>query len=144
RYTGPEFKAQRASQFEGNYKLSFHIGAWPFAKRDPVSGQMGKAKVGSWLMPVFSMMSGLRSLRGSLLDPFRNGQERQLDRQLLAQYEQDIVAVLEVLDASNHAQAVAVASLPERIRGFGHVREAAAAQVQAERDRLLPALIARA
>lgn len=138
-YASPAFKAQLAEQFEGDFKLRFHIGAWPFARRDPVTGQMGKAKVGSWLMPMFRMMSGLRGLRGTALDPFRKGSERELDRRVLAQYESDIASLLGGLDASNHAKAVAIASLPERIRGFGHVRAASAMQAQAERDRLMAA-----
>jgi indolepyruvate ferredoxin oxidoreductase len=136
-YSRPEFRQQLSQAFEGDYKLSFHLGAWPFAKRDPVTGQMGKAQVGGWMMGAFGVMSRLRFLRGTMLDPFRGSAERQLDRHWLEQYERDIEAQLATLDQASHGRAVEIAAVPERVRGFGHVREANAKLAQAERDRLV-------
>jgi len=45
--------------------------------------------------------------------------------------------MLATLSPKNHRTAVELASLPERIRGFGHVKQRHVAAVAAERDRLL-------
>ena len=94
---------------------------------DPNTGKAVKREVGPWLMKAFRVMAGLRFLRGSLLDPFRYSDERRLERRLLAQYEADVDRWISGLRADNHAIAVRLASLPEKIRGFGHVKEEQAA-----------------
>jgi len=88
-------------------------------------------------MSAFRVLSALRVLRGSVFDPFRNSAERRLERRLLAQYEADVADWIGRLDARNHAVAVRLAALPEKIRGFGHVKEEHAAIVQKEREELL-------
>jgi indolepyruvate ferredoxin oxidoreductase len=82
-------------------------------------------------------MAPLRGLRGGALDVFRNSSERRLARDLLATYEADLERVLAGLSAANHAVAVKLASLPERVRGYGHVREQHAEAMKLEREALL-------
>jgi indolepyruvate ferredoxin oxidoreductase len=82
-------------------------------------------------------MAPLRGLRGSVLDPFRHSAERKLAANLLAGYEADIAHVLATLGRDTHATAVKLASLPDKIRGYGHVREAHAERVAQERQALL-------
>ena len=89
-FAAPEFGRALAQEFDGPYKLHFHIGAWPFARPDPRTGVMGKGEAGPWAMTAFRVMARLRFLRGSLLDPFRNSDERKLERRLLAEFEADI------------------------------------------------------
>ena len=91
-------------------------------------------------MNAFGVMSKLRFLRGSLLDPFRNSSERRLERMLAERYESDVVGLLTGLNAQTLPTAVRIASLPEKIRGFGHVKEANAALAAAEREELLQRL----
>jgi indolepyruvate ferredoxin oxidoreductase len=82
-------------------------------------------------------MAPLRRLRGGALDPFRNSGERRLARALLSTYEADLDRVLAALTAQNHAVAVKLMSLPEKVRGYGHVRERHAEGVAKEREALL-------
>ncbi len=138
-FAAPEFQQALNREFEGPFKLNFHIGAWPFARPDPQTGVVGKGKAGPWVMTAFRVMARLRFLRGSLLDPFRNSEERKLEQRLLAEYEKDIEAVLARLDSSNHDAAVRLASLPEHIRGYGRVKEANAAKAAGERVEILRA-----
>ncbi len=79
-------------------------------------------------MTAFRVLARLRILRGTWLDPFRNSDERKLERRLLADYETDIEELLKRLAPANHAIAVRIASLPETIRGYGRVKEASAAE----------------
>lgn len=136
-YAAPEFAAQLQETFTGDYKLHFHLGAWPFAKKDSVTGHPVKAELGAWVMPVFKMMAKLRGLRGSLLDPFRRSEERVLANQLVAEYELDMDWILLRLNPNNLAAAIQYANLPEKMRGFGHVRAASVESLKLERNALL-------
>lgn len=139
-YTLPSFRAEIEQTFEGDYELHFHIGGGPFAKTDPQTGKAVKREVGPWLLRAFTVMARLRGLRGTLFDPFRHGAERKLEQALLAQYEQDLRTLLPRLNADNYTQVVAFAALPQKIRGFGHVKLANAQATASERERLLQAL----
>jgi len=47
-----------------------------------------------------------------------------MERQLIADYFATVDALLSKLDTGNAALAAEIASVPEHIRGFGHVKEA--------------------
>ena len=49
--------------------------------------------------------------------------ERKMERQLIADYENTVAELLETLTEDNHDLAVKIASIPEQIRGYGHVKE---------------------
>jgi len=136
-YARPEFREELARTFEGDFSLRFHVAGGPFGKRDPATGKLIKREVGPWLMTAFRLMAPLRMLRGSLLDPFRMSDERRLARELLDGYRADIERLLPELTSANHALAVQIASLPDKVRGYGHVRQASATAASTERDRLL-------
>ena len=73
-------------------------------------------------MPALRMLAPLRRIRGRWLDPFGHTQERKLERQLAHDYEALIDELLTSLTADKHALAVAIARVPENIRGYGHVK----------------------
>ncbi|HEX7907504.1 MAG TPA: indolepyruvate ferredoxin oxidoreductase family protein [Paraburkholderia sp.] len=135
-YTHPDFQSALADQFEGNFRLKFHLGSGPFARRNKATGALEKSEVGGWMMGVFRLIAGARGLRGTWLDPFRWNAERKLERALLQQYERDIDRMLAELNSSNLLLAVRIAQLPETIRGYGHVKERHAKQAEEQRRRL--------
>jgi indolepyruvate ferredoxin oxidoreductase len=92
-------------------------------------------------MKAFKVMNALRGLRGSRLDPFRSSAERRLDARLLAEYEQQIDALLVAPLSQPLDTLIALAALPQKIRGYGHVRQAAADAVAQERAALLVAAL---
>ncbi len=139
-FAAPEFQKALQAEFEGSYKLHFHIGAWPFARPDPQTGVMGKGEAGPWAMTVFRVLTRLRFLRGTALDPFRNSDERKLERRLIAEFEADIDDLIARLALENHALAVRIASLPEAIKGYGRVKEASAAEAAKARANALEQL----
>ncbi len=134
-YAAPEFAAALKETFEGDIKLHFHLGVWPFAKHD-AAGTPRKTELGPWVMPVFRVMARLRGLRGSWLDPFKYSSERKLADQLLADYEHDIEAALNKLDANNLVAITQLAKWPEKIKGYGHVRFASAQAARQTRQAL--------
>ena len=121
-----EFRETLAREFDGDYKVHFHIGAWPFGRPDPRTGVMRKGDVGPWAMTAFRILASLRFLRGAWLDPFRNNDERKLEARLLAEFEADVDDVLTKLSAENHAAAVRLLSVAETVKGYGRVKEASA------------------
>lgn len=135
-YSAPEFRRGLQETFDGDYRLRFHLGAGPFARRDETTGVPAKTEIGAWILPVFRVLSGLRFLRGSILDPFARSDERRLALKEIVQYEADIQRLLNGLSQAKHAAAIEIASLPEHLRGYGHVRERAAKVVEAKRAEL--------
>jgi indolepyruvate ferredoxin oxidoreductase len=139
-YAAPEFQTALDETFEGPYELHVHLGGWPFARPDPTTGVMGKREAGPWAMSAMKLMARLRYLRGTWLDPFRSSDERRLERRLAGEFEADIDDVLGRLTAANHASAVRLVSLPETIKGYGRVKEAAAQEAAKARAALLKQL----
>ncbi len=125
--SGGDFRAKLANQFEPGFKATYHFAPplLAFAGRD-ANGRPKKIAVGGWITPVLRLLSKMRRLRGSVLDPFRISAERRLERQLREQFEADIDHVVESLDDANFDTAVALVRLPAGIKGFGPVKEAAA------------------
>jgi indolepyruvate ferredoxin oxidoreductase len=127
-FVAPAFQQALARELEGPYRLHFHIGAWPFARPDPATGRMKKGEAGPWAMTAFRVMARLKFLRGTWLDPFRFSDERKLEKRLIAEFEADVADLTNRLTLSSHSAAVRVVGAYEAIRGYGHVKEASAAE----------------
>jgi len=74
-------------------------------------------------MPMFRILASLKRLRGTRLDIFGYSEERRMERRLIGEYQATIDEVLATLGQDNHALAVQIASVPDSMRGFGHVKE---------------------
>jgi indolepyruvate ferredoxin oxidoreductase len=120
-YTDGEFESRIKAAFEGDYTVKFNLAPPLFAKRD-AQGRLVKAQYGPWMWRAFKLLARLKFLRGCALDPFGKTEERRMERQLIADYEASISALLPLLTESTLKQALELASLPEHIRGFGHVK----------------------
>ncbi len=138
-FTDGSFAESLKRQFEGDVTLRFHLAPPLLAKVDPSTGRPGKRVYGPWMMRAFGLLAKLKFLRGGALDPFGHSEERKSERALIVEYEALIDELLRGLAAEKIALAVELASLPEQIRGFGHVKEAALAVARVRRDQLLSA-----
>ncbi len=123
-HANPAFRAKIAAQFDGDYKLNFHLAPPLLAKPDPATGQVRKTRFGPWMMTAFTLLARLKFLRGTAFDFFGRTAERRAERALIGEYEQLIDELLGKLAADNHAVAIQLAGVPEEIRGFGHVKDA--------------------
>ena len=139
-YTEGGFEAKLKAQFDGAYKLKFHLAPPLFSRRDPITGALQKAEYGPWVWYAFRLLAKLRGLRGSAFDLFGYTSERRTERQLIRDYERTIDEVLAALTPDSHALAVQIAAIPEEIRGFGHVKERHLAIAKAKEASLLAAL----
>jgi indolepyruvate ferredoxin oxidoreductase len=123
-YSDGAFQRQVDATFEGEkLRYQFHLAPPLLAKRDPVTGEPRKMTFGPWMLPVFRVLARLKGLRGTAFDPFGYTHERKTERQLIADYAALVEELCAALTPANHALAVALASIPEKIRGFGHVKE---------------------
>ncbi len=135
--TQPGFRQRLASEFSGDFSVELHLAPPLFSRPDPRTGRPRKRRYGAWVFPLLRLLAGARRLRGSFLDPFRYGAERRLERDLLRRYEATLATLVEGLTPEKHALAARIAALPQRIRGFGAVRQAAAERIRAEERELL-------
>jgi indolepyruvate ferredoxin oxidoreductase len=136
-YTEAAFAAQVNGQFEGDFRLKFHLAPPLLASRDPTTGHLQKQEFGPWMLPVFRFLATLKGLRGGAFDPFGYAAERKLERGLIREYEGLIDELLGGLTALNHSLAVKLASIPDDIRGYGHVKDAHLAKARRKQLDLL-------
>ncbi|HZI85005.1 MAG TPA: DUF6537 domain-containing protein, partial [Casimicrobiaceae bacterium] len=122
-HTSGALEQKVGGMFEGDYKLVFHLAPPLVNKPDPDTGEPRKSSYGPWMMGAFRVLAKMRRLRGTALDIFGRTAERRMERQLIADYETLIEELLASLGAHNHAIAVEIASIPEQIRGYGHVKD---------------------
>jgi indolepyruvate ferredoxin oxidoreductase len=122
-YTDGEFAKRVAAQFEGDYKLRFHLAPPLTNKADAATGEAKKSSYGPWMMKAFNLLAAMKGLRGTAFDIFGRTAERRMERQLITDYEALIDELLPRLAPHNHAIAVELASIPEHIRGYGHVKD---------------------
>jgi indolepyruvate ferredoxin oxidoreductase len=120
-HTDPAFTARIASMFEGDYKLVHHLAPPAIAKKDD-KGDLIKQSFGPWMRGAFALLTRLRGLRGTALDPFGRTDERQTERALIGEYRACIDELLTRLNAATLPLAVEIARIPEEIRGYGHVK----------------------
>ena len=138
-YTDGSFKRQLAAEFQSFERLEFHL-APPILGRKGSDGKPRKSSFGPWMMSGFRLLARLKGLRGTAFDIFGYSAERRLERKLLADYEMDLDRIAARLAPGRIEAAAALASVPQLIRGYGHVKEAAARKAAAERQRLVDRL----
>ncbi|MBN8477946.1 MAG: indolepyruvate ferredoxin oxidoreductase family protein [Burkholderiales bacterium] len=122
-YTQTDFTERVAAQFEGDYRLVFHLAPPLVARPDTPGGVAAKKSYGPWMLKAMRVLARMRGLRGGFLDVFGRTDERRMERRLLAEYEAVVDEILGRLAPHNHETAVEIAAIPEHIRGYGHVKE---------------------
>lgn len=121
-HTDAAFTQKISEMFEGDYKVVHHLAPPGFAKKDE-QGHLLKKSYGPWMRKAMGWLAGMKGLRGTALDPFGRTEERRTERALIVEYRQCIDTLLTGLTADKLALAVEIASIPEDIRGYGHVKE---------------------
>ena len=137
-YTSGDFEKKIRETFEGDYKIHFHLAPPLLAKKD-ADGHLRKSEYGPWVFKAFRVLARLKGLRGGALDIFGYTAERKMERQLIVDYFKQVDELLAGLDGENHALAVDIASVPEHIRGYGHIKERFHADAMKRQNDLLHA-----
>ncbi|MYZ44272.1 indolepyruvate ferredoxin oxidoreductase family protein [Schauerella aestuarii] len=141
-YTDGAFLKRIEDMFEGEWSLRFHLAPPLFSKRDS-EGHLIKRAYGPGMLRAFKWLARARFLRHTAFDPFGYTAERRAERALISTYRDTIAGLLPQLTQGNLDAAVALATLPEEIRGYGHVKEAAMEKAEARRAMLLQQFAAR-
>ncbi|HTC02277.1 MAG TPA: indolepyruvate ferredoxin oxidoreductase family protein [Xanthobacteraceae bacterium] len=137
-YTDGAFRKQVETEFDGdNLRFEFHLAPPLLARRDKTTGLPRKMSFGPWILPAFQLLAKLKGLRGTPFDPFGRSLERRTERKLIGDYEAMLDEVLAKLTPDNHPIAVGLAVIPEKIRGFGHVKQQHLTAAKADEAALL-------
>ena len=137
-HADPAFLRQVRNEVDGdNLRLTFHLSPPLLARRNRTTGEPLKMSFGPWMLTAFGLLSKLKFLRGTALDPFGYTAERKAERQLLRDYETLLDELMAKLGPENHNLAVGLAAIPEKIRGFGHVKQRHIAAAKADEATLL-------
>ena len=141
-YSDGSFAASVAQQFTGDFTLKFHLAPPLRGRTDSLTGRPVKSVYGPAMMTAFRLLARLKRLRGTAFDVFGRTAERKMERQLIADYRALIEQLLANPGQARSETARALAALPDMIRGFGHVKQAAVAKAKARQAELLAALAA--
>ena len=126
-------------------KPVFHLSPPLITGIDPATGRRRKVALPGWLaLPLFRVLRHGKRLRGTPFDLFGRQQERRMERSLIARYVGDLRTAVAALRPDTLDVAVAIAQLPDMIRGFGPVKDANRMKAEKERRALLSRLTANA
>jgi indolepyruvate ferredoxin oxidoreductase len=140
-YAEPSFLAQVKNEVAGdNLTLKFHLAPPLFARKDKVTGVPKKMTLGPWMLPAFRLLAKFKFLRGTAFDIFGYSEERRTERKLVSDYEALLAEIISKLTPENHHIAVGLAAIPEKIRGFGHVKARHLVAAKADEAALLEQL----
>jgi indolepyruvate ferredoxin oxidoreductase len=118
-----------AESFEDGYRLHFHLAPPLLSRRDSATGRYAKRRFGPWMLQVFGLLARLKFLRGTPFDPFGHTRHRRFERKLITEYEGLVAELLATLSSAGYGEALELAGLAQKIRGFDVVKEEAAAAV---------------
>ncbi|MBF9042176.1 indolepyruvate ferredoxin oxidoreductase family protein [Rhodobacterales bacterium HKCCE4037] len=134
-----ETEAKARETFGGDFRMSYHL-APPLIPGKDANGRPKKREFGPWMGGAFKVLSKMRFLRGTWLDPFGHSAERKMERALIRDYERDMALWLPDVTPERMDAMVALAELPLQIRGFGPVKDANAEKAARLRANLLAVL----
>ncbi|MDG1707787.1 MAG: 2-oxoacid:acceptor oxidoreductase family protein, partial [Emcibacteraceae bacterium] len=121
-YTNGDFLKKLNAQFDGDFKLKFHMAPPIFEKKNAV-GDIAKREFGPWMMTALKLIAKFKFLRGSVFDIFGYSTERKMERALISEYEVLVYKVLDKLDETNYQLCLEILEMPMSYKGYGHVKE---------------------
>ncbi len=131
-YSDGRFAAELAETFTGG-KAKVWLSP-PILSPKGRDGRPGKIAFGGWMLKLgFPLLAKLKRLRGGPLDPFGHSDERKMERRLIAEYEAQVERLMDLRDLTLAAK---IASVPQMIRGYGPIKDAAVRAAKVEEARL--------
>ena len=129
-------KDKISSQFSEFKKITFHL-APPVISKVGQDGRPVKREFGQWILILFKILASLKFLRNTAFDPFGYSKDRKLERSLIVKFEQDMKDFLFDLNGTNKSLIKELLTLPQNVKGFGPVKEAAIKAVLRRRKELI-------
>jgi indolepyruvate ferredoxin oxidoreductase len=138
-WASDSFTRQIETEFEGNYKLQFHLAPQLFFPRAKDTGRVKKLTFHRWAFAILLQLRHLKFLRGTPFDIFNTTAHRKREWALVSDYESVIDELLRDLTPSNLDLAVQIAEIPEFIRGFDTVKDEQLSAAKEKEAQLLSA-----
>lgn len=139
-YSDGDFRRALDEEFEGDVRIALKLAPPLWSQRRGRRGRPEKYSLGPWFFPVLRLLARLKSLRGTPFDLFGCTAHRRLERGLIGEFESVVEELIDRLTPESHSLSVEIASLPERIRGFGEVKERAILEAEGRKSELLERL----
>lgn len=133
-YSDGSFIDSLNAQFEGRFKINYHLAPLFLAKRNSFTGVPMKRVLPGFTITVFKILSRLKGLRGTPFDLFGRTDERRTERALIDEYHELVGQLLIELNSDNYEKIVEIAALADMVKGFGHVK---ISNIQRYRERLV-------
>ncbi len=124
-HSDPAFKKKLNDQFEGDFKLNYHLAPPALPAKLDARGRPYKRQFGAWLTPFLSILARGKRLRGSAFDVFGLQADRKMERALIVEFEQTVQRWLGKIGDVSDAELLKLAQAPMEIRGYGPVKEKA-------------------
>jgi indolepyruvate ferredoxin oxidoreductase len=129
-YVQTEFLSRVKAEFGDRSRLRFHLAPPILGGGKDARGRPRKREFGAWIIPLFRLLARFRKLRGTAFDPFGMTAERRMERALIGEFESQLDFMLERLTADNIELAKDIVNEYLEIRGYGSVKEQAAAEAR--------------
>jgi len=114
----PESQARYRAAGGPATTVTYHLHP-PVLKALGVDHKVGFRRLGK---PSFAALRALKRLRGTFADPFGHAEVRKLERELIPEFERALDQLLAGLTADNLAEAMAIAGLPDQVRGYEELK----------------------
>jgi indolepyruvate ferredoxin oxidoreductase len=134
----PESRARVEAVGGKGAKVTWHL--HPPALR--AMGMRNKLKLGRGSRPAFVVLRAMRRLRGTPLDLPGWANVRRVERAMIPEYVEAVRRLVPRVTDSNLAEAVAIAELPDRVRGYEQLKLERAAAYRDELARRVAAFTA--
>jgi indolepyruvate ferredoxin oxidoreductase len=129
-------QAELAGRFGTEIAVRWHL-------HPPILRALGlkrKLRLGPWFRPALVALRAMRRVRGTALDVFGRAEVRRVERALIDEYRQMVETACARLSPERHDVAVALALLPEEIRGYEQIKLASVAAARSRAQALLQSL----
>ncbi len=136
-FTDGVFTSDLQSQFEGDYKIQYHMAPPLLTRKNKVTGLPQKITFSQWMTPLLRVLAKFKILRGTVLDPFGWSQDRKLEKALIYEYETVVEEVCRLLHTENHRLAIKLACYPQSIRGYGHIKRKSYNEIKPQIDQMM-------
>lgn len=129
----PESQRQYESVGGAGTSVTYHLHP-PMLRSIGVDRKLAFRRTGA---PSFRALRAMKRVRGTKADPFGYAEVRRVERAMIPEFEQALATITSTLSAANLDEAVAIASLPDQVRGYEHIKMRRAEAYRAELARRL-------
>jgi len=136
-HTQTGFRQKLNDMFEGDFTVQYHLAPPLLSNGVDYRGRPGKRAMTKGIIPLFHVLTRLKCLRGTFVDPFGWTKERRAERELIRWYDELMNQCINSLSHSNHSIWLEVLQAPMDIRGFGPVKAQSIVKVKAKVNELV-------